>query len=384
MSSINSNAGVFNAQNSSIVPIVSDDLFNGIFSSCLNFSVIEVSVKTDTIYNLSIAYSPDGINDEFTQLITLPTASTDTLFYKFEPKMRYFRIILENVDAIDQTFLSLQCLLKSSFVYLPAASIGDAVSIVSPVDGDGYVEVSVMNEIVISGSVNVDNFPATQAVSGSVNVDNFPASQVISGSVNVDNFPASQVISGSVNVDNFPASQVISGSVNVDNFPASQVISGSVNVDNFPASQVISGSVNVDNFPASQVISGSVNVDNFPASQEITNSDISTIANSLNNQRISVPAWNNVSVAQNGVSSAISPGTSTYCNTTLSCYGTSSQNAVIGVQFSNNGSTFYTTQYQYTLTAGDFGFSIACSAYHIRLILLSATTSTITAYIDVC
>ena len=92
----------------------------------------------------------------------------------------------------------------------------------------------------------------------------------------------------------------------------------------------------------------------------------------------------NTSVVQNGTSNIISPGTSTYNNTVLSCYGTSSQNAIIAVQFSNNGTTFYTTQYQYTLTAGNFGFSIPCSAYHIRLILLSAVTSTITAYIDIC
>ena len=138
----------------------------------------------------------------------------------------------------------------------------------------------------------------------------------------------------------------------------------------------VSGSVTTD-------ISGQT-VDISGQSVIVSSTDISTIASALNNQRISANVWNNASVVQNGVSNAISPGSTTYNNTTMSCYGTSSQDAVIAVQFSNNDSTYYTTQYQYTLTAGSFGFSIACSAYHIRLILLSPTTSTITAYINIC
>jgi len=236
----------------------------------------------------------------------------------------------------------------------------------------------------VSGAVDVNNFPTTQAVSGSVNVDNFPTTQAISGAVDVNNFPTTQAISGAVDVNNFPTTQAVSGSVNVDNFPTTQAVSGAVDVNNFPTTQAVSGSVDVGNFPATQAVSGSVDVGNFPATQAVSNTDITTIANALSNQRITSTVWNNVSVVQNGQSNVISPGTSTYCNTTLSCYGTSSQNAIIAVQFSNNGTTFYTTQYQYTLTAGNFGFSIPCSAYHIRLILLSAVTSTITAYIDIC
>jgi hypothetical protein len=134
-----------------------------------------------------------------------------------------------------------------------------------------------------SGSINVGNFPTTQAISGSVSVSNFPATQPISGSVNatVSNFPATQPISGSVSVSNFPATQPISGSVSVSNFPATQPISGSVSVSNtslavtgdfYPATQPISGSVSVSNLPATQPISGSVSVSNFPATQPISGS----------------------------------------------------------------------------------------------------------------
>jgi len=104
----------------------------------------------------------------------------------------------------------------------------------------------------------------------------------------------------------------------------------------------------------------------------------------LNNQRQTAQVWEGVQVAQNETSSSINPASVSYCNTTLSCYGSSTEDAVIAVQFSNDTTTFYTTQYQYTLTAGDFGFSIPCSAYSIRLKLLSATTSTLIAFIDIC
>lgn len=49
----------------------------------------------------------------------------------------------------------------------------------------------------VTGSVNVGNLPATQAVSGSVSVSNFPATQPVSGSVNVGNFPSTVSVQGS-------------------------------------------------------------------------------------------------------------------------------------------------------------------------------------------
>lgn len=116
----------------------------------------------------------------------------------------------------------------------------------------------------------------------------------------------------------------------------------------------------------------------------VTNTVNTDVYGLLNNQRLSSQVWAGVSVAQNETSSAITPSLSSYCNTVLSCYGSSTESAVIAVQFSNDTTTFYTTQYQYTLSAGDFGFSIPCSALCIRLKLLSATTSTIVAFIDIC
>jgi len=62
--------------------------------------------------------------------------------------------------------------------------------------------------------VDVNNYPATQAVSGSVSVSNHPTSTEVS------NFPTTQAVSGSVSVSNHPTSTEVS------NFPSSQPVTG--------------------------------------------------------------------------------------------------------------------------------------------------------------
>jgi hypothetical protein len=49
------------------------------------------------------------------------------------------------------------------------------------------VEYDIAPTGVVSGTVNVGNFPATQPVSGTVSVGNFPATQPVSGTVSVGN-----------------------------------------------------------------------------------------------------------------------------------------------------------------------------------------------------
>ena len=121
----------------------------------------------------------------------------------------------------------------------------------------------------ITGTVGVNNFPASQAVTGSF----FQATQPVSGSVSVGNFPATQAVTGTVTVGN--ASLPVTGSF----FQATQPVSGSVSVGNFPVTQAVTGTVTVGNaslpvtgafFQATQPVSGSVSVGNFPASQAVT------------------------------------------------------------------------------------------------------------------
>ena len=319
--------------NSTNVPLLEDEDFTGSnYDNILDFAQITISIKCDTGYILTYIYSQNKVDIDYQTSQTI-TVQADTQFYNVTVKDRYFKLQITANDG-DMTVLNVQTIYKTSTTYAVSSGPGSNVTIIDPVDVSGYVQVTVPDGVVVSGSVTTDISGQTVDISGqTVVVD-------ISGQT-VD-------ISGQTVV--------------VD-------ISGQT-VD-------ISGQTVVVDISGQKVdISGQTVV--------VSSTDITTIANALSNQRITSTVWNNVSVVQNGQSNIISPGTSTYNNTVLSCYGTSSQNAIIAVQFSNNGTTFYTTQYQYTLTAGNFGFSIPCSAYHVRLILLSAVTSTITAYIDIC
>ncbi len=81
----------------------------------------------------------------------------------------------------------------------------------------------------LNGHVTVDNFPASQPVTFSGGVDVTDRAARLVGHVTVDALP-------SVAISNFPATQLISGTVSVGNFPATQPVS----VSNFPATQAVS------------------------------------------------------------------------------------------------------------------------------------------------
>ena len=171
MSTINSNSGHYDNLNSSIVPLVSGDSFIGSFSSCLNFALIDISVKCNSKYNLKIIYSHDGVTEDYSDLVSVTIVSPDTLFYKFEPKMRYYKIKLDNTDSVNQTILILQALLKSTNIYNNISSGPSSdVNIISPVDGSGNVKVSVQNKISEGGTfLLADGFITTNTVSFHIN-----------------------------------------------------------------------------------------------------------------------------------------------------------------------------------------------------------------------
>lgn len=117
------------------------------------------------------------------------------------------------------------------------------------------------------------------------------ASAVISGSVSVSNFPATQPISGAVSVSNFPATQPVSGSVSVSGtVTANQGTAGTawpVDASSVPVpvtgpltnTQLRAAAVNVDGSAVTQPVSA----DSLPlpdgATRETT---LTTAARSLN------------------------------------------------------------------------------------------------------
>lgn len=62
----------------------------------------------------------------------------------------------------------------------------------------------------------------------------------------------------------------------------------------------------------------------------------------------------------------------------LTIYGNSSNATILSLMLSNDGSTWYKSQYSYTLaSSGDFGFTIQCSASYVCMQSSQATTLSI-------
>lgn len=86
-------------------------------------------------------------------------------------------------------------------IELGATSLAALESVIAQVSGTvelgastlaALESITVTGAVTVSGTVGVNNFPATQTVAGTVAVSNLPATQPVSGSVAVSNFPASQ------------------------------------------------------------------------------------------------------------------------------------------------------------------------------------------------
>jgi hypothetical protein len=76
--------------------------------------------------------------------------------------------------------------------------------------------------------------------------------------------------------------------------------------------------------------------------------------------------WATASTGAGGFSASADLSGKSVLNLTF--YGNSNLATVFTVQFSNNGTTWYSSQYTYTLTsAGDWGFSIPASPFYVRL-----------------
>jgi hypothetical protein len=158
---------------------------------------------------------------------------------------------------------------------------------------DGTQKTQVTN-LPATQNVAVQNFPATQPVSGTVNVGNIPAEQAVTAAdgaiaalgqrVDVEATGNGSLIAITKRLrtllgdivtlvtNRLPGALDADGGIkaHVQNLPATQ----NVAVQNFPAQQ----SVVVDNLPATQPVSGTVGVNNFPATQAVSVADGSDAA----------------------------------------------------------------------------------------------------------
>ena len=147
-----------------------------------------------------------------------------------------------------------------------------------------------------------------------------------------------------------------------------------------------SGSLNCNvttsHLPVS-VSDGSNNAITSTASALDINIKSGSIANTSFNvgnfARGTVTMWSAASVANTDTSTAGNLSAVPY--NILTIYGNSTATATLTLEMSNDGTTYYQSQYNIASTGGDFGFALECSAYYVRLIASSiVTTSTISAF----
>jgi hypothetical protein len=124
----------------------------------------------------------------------------------------------------------------------------------------------------------------------------------------------------------------------------------------------------------------SIAISNLPASVPVTNADITNIYNVVNTRGISI-LWSGSATGAGGVSLAVDLSNKNVKNITFigNCNGAT----LLTVQFSSDGTTYYDSQYAFTLSAaGDVGFSLACCPNFIRV--KSSNNVTASLYINYC
>lgn len=127
-------------------------------------------------------------------------------------------------------------------------------------------------------------------------------------------------------------------------------------------------------------ITGSVSVSNFPATQPVTNSDITNIYNIVNS-RGSGTLWSSSSTGVNGLSLVVNLSNKNIKNLTF--MGNCNGPTVLTVQFSNDNSSWFDSQYSYTLSAsGDVGFNLSCCPNYVRV--KSSADVTASLYLNYC
>jgi len=404
--------------NSTNVPLLEDEVFTGSnYDNILDFAQITISIKCDTGYILTYIYSQNKVDIDYQTSQTI-TVQADTQFYNVTVKDRYFKLQITANDG-DMTVLNVQTIYKTSTTYAVSSGPGSNVTIIDPVDVNGYVQVTVPDGVVVSGSVTTDISGQTVDISGQTVVVDISGQTVdISGQTVVVDISGQTVdISGQTVVVDISGQKVdisgqtvdISGQTVVVDISGQTVvvdISGQkVDVGNFPSTyQIVDVNTNsVKVVPVGtttgytnnslQIIdtnskydgSGNlyVNVNNTPNVEILSNNYASGALLVCSDivQTVGGKLWNNVLVNQNETSNINNATFQSSSNLTI--FGKADGSCTIGVQFSDSPvNEFFTSQYQITVIgAGSFGACIAgFCAPTVRLILLSADSRTITAF----
>lgn len=339
-----------------------DDLLD--YSSVLiNINSIGAGTK------LTIYQSSNQVNISSEQEINI--SDGELYSNSFQLYARFFKLRLDNPDLTDQTALNCQVIFRQNYVPAIANGTGTDVNITNtqiPVSQYGSWSTNTVitnaDPIAITGVVEVNNFPEIQ----DVNITN--------GAISVSGTVDATILNESldVNVSNFPATQVISGTVSVDN------IGSLAPLTNYLGVQVMNDEVPVGGFILSlsltqlQGINANVAVMNPKLDTIVSNSNTLLTRTAKGNGTL----WNAVSTGVNGVSTSLNLSNSAQQNITF--FGNVSSATTLTVQFSLNGTNWYSSQYSYTTsTGGDIGFNVQCSVYYVRLLSTNDVNATIYA-----
>lgn len=153
--------GSIDQNNSFVFPLDIGQNFTGIYTSTTNFSEIIISIETDTKFEFIIEFSSNGVDLGLTETFTQITVNNTANIYQFKPYLRYYRIIVNNIDVLDQTYLRIESILKSTIIYNENTnSTSTDVNIINPINSNGFIEmVNMLNNyengnLLVSGSVD--------------------------------------------------------------------------------------------------------------------------------------------------------------------------------------------------------------------------------------
>lgn len=153
--------GSIDQNNSFVFPLDIGQNFTGIYTSTTNFSEIIISIETDTKFEFIIEFSSNGVDLGLTETFTQITVNNTANIYQFKPYLRYYRLIVNNIDVLDQTYLRIESILKSTIIYNENTNTTSTdVNIINPINSNGYIEmVNVLNNyengnLLVSGTVN--------------------------------------------------------------------------------------------------------------------------------------------------------------------------------------------------------------------------------------
>lgn len=143
-------------------------------------------------------------------------------------------------------------------------------------------------------------------------------------------------------------------------------------------SVAIAGDVAVNNIPKD--MNGDLMVAVQNTSLAVTNADITNIYNIVNSRGSGV-LWSGSATGAGGVSLAVDLSLKNIKNITFMGYCNGA--TLLTVQFSNDGTTYYDSQYTYTLSAsGDVGFNLGCCPNYLRV--KSSNNVTASLFVNYC